>query len=487
MAAVLDPSYKVPGAFLKVSLGVGAQSPGSAPRKVLLYGNKNTSSATASAAVPYAIDSEDTARTLFGAGSELQRMAVRALKANPTVPLYGIVVTESAGTAASGTVIFATTSTAATTAVVQIEEKVLLIPVASGATATAVGDLLAAAVTAWTDSPVTAVNLTGTVTLTARHKGPRGNAIRFYGYMDGTNAMTVANSATTLASGATSDDPQTALDATLATRYHYHVSPYSDSTNIAKFNTRVSATAQPTAGLRELVVAASVDTPGNTSTIANALNEARAQDAWQEGGWHTPGEIAAAIAAVRSLEEAADPAFNFDGYVVPGLIARRLEADRPTANEQNTALNAGITPLVDLPNGTVAIVRSVTTHTLDAASHADYRVLDTAKVVVADYVADDLAANWSSFVALSGAKIGPTPTDGSAPPPGVTTPAMARDWIYSRLKNSESLGILENVDAMASQLSVTLSSVSAGRLEAIVPIDVIELLHQLSADVRQVA
>lgn len=486
MTAILDPSYKVPGTYIKVSLGVGPQSPGSAPRKVLLYGNK-TSAGSMTVGIVYPVDSVDTARSLAGPGSELARLAASALAANGACPLYMIAVTESAGTAASNTIVFATNASAAGTVVVQLEEKIFNVAVASGDTPTAIAAAVAAAIETWTDRPATAGASSGTVTLTARHKGPRGNAIAYFAYLDGVTGTTVTNTGTRLTSGATSDDPQTALDSILADRYHYHVAPYFDAANLAKFAAHVTTTAGPTVGLRELVVSGSYDTPGTVNTLGTTLNEARAQIVWQEGSWLTPGELAAGMAAVRSLEENADPAVNLDGVIISGIPTRRLAADRPTANEQNTALNAGITPLVDTNAGKVAIVRSVTTHTKDSSSNPDYRVLDTAKVVVADFVADDLAINWPSFVANSGAKIAATPTDGSAPAPGVTTPAMARDWIYGRLRDHEGRGVLENVDTLAPQLAVTLSTVTAGRLEATIPIDVIELLHQLAADVRQVA
>ena len=95
MATILDTSNKVPGAYVKVTLGVGQASGAAIDSRVMLYGNK-TSTGVATVATPYQIASVDDARDLFGAGSELFRMARAALTANPLCQLFGIAATESA-------------------------------------------------------------------------------------------------------------------------------------------------------------------------------------------------------------------------------------------------------------------------------------------------------------------------------------------------------------------------------------------------------
>lgn len=47
LASVIPSSNKVPGTFLKVSLGVGPRSSGASPRHVVLVGNKTTSGSMA--------------------------------------------------------------------------------------------------------------------------------------------------------------------------------------------------------------------------------------------------------------------------------------------------------------------------------------------------------------------------------------------------------------------------------------------------------
>lgn len=116
---VIAASNRVPGIYLRVSLGVGARSSGADARQVVLFGNK-TSSGTATVAVEQDVFSEDEARGLFGAGSELYLMAKQAITANLGISLKAIAVAESAGAAAFGTIVYATTATGAGTGFVTV-------------------------------------------------------------------------------------------------------------------------------------------------------------------------------------------------------------------------------------------------------------------------------------------------------------------------------------------------------------------------------
>ena len=84
------------------------------------------------------------------------------------------------GVDATGTVVFAGTATAAGTITIFIDntdDGKYEVAVASGDTATVVGDTLVAAIVANTKSVVTSANVTGTVTLTAVNAGTQGNTI----------------------------------------------------------------------------------------------------------------------------------------------------------------------------------------------------------------------------------------------------------------------------------------------------------------------
>ncbi len=480
LVPVIDPSVKVPGAFVKISLGVGPSNIGDAPRKNFHVGNK-TSSGTGVIGKLYAILSADDAKTLWGAGSELHLMAIAAFAAYKGVTLYQMAITSSVGVAASATLTFTGPATSAGTVEVTVGGRTIQVPYASGAADTAVAALVEAAIDDQTDWGVTASVAAAVVTVTAKHAGPRGNYISLRASISSGTGVGVTASAAYLGSGATSDDPQAALDAIAPERMHYIVAPYQDATQLAKFKTHADLYAGPDHGRRDVFVFGSIDSLANTTTVATGLNAGRGQVGWHFNADDTPAEIAAGLAAKRSREEAIDPAANLDGYVITGLRPQVSSADWPTQTEQNSALNNGITPLA-IVNGTVTIGRSVTTRSQDAAGNPSYSVLDTSKVVVPDFVGDDVSADW--VAQYPNFKAAPDNANGDPIPEGVLTPSMARTWLYGRLKAHEAAGRIVDVDANIDFLKVELAS--GGRFLATIPVDVIEGAHQLAADVRQI-
>lgn len=480
--AVLAASNKVPGSYIKVSLGVGARSAGDAPRKVLLYGNK-LAGGTATVETIYSVLTTDDANTLFGRGSELARMVAAALKENRNVDLSAIPITESAGTAATGTVTFTGAATAAGAITTTVCGVKAVAAVASGDSVTTVATAVAASINALPDLPVTAGNAAGVVTLTARHKGPRGNDIPFRALSEAAG-ITATASGTKLASGATTDDPQNALDAAASVRFFYHVAPYgqvAQAAELTKFKAHVIAQADAAIGKREQFVLASRDTLANTTTLATGLNEARGSVAWSYNADVEPPMIAAAFASLRAKEESIDRAANLDGKQLLSVTIAPNTADYPESSELVSALNNGITPLEPV-NGIHRIVRAVTSKSQDASGNPDYAVLDVAKVNVPDGIADDIDLGWNQF---EGFKAGPD-QDPPQPLSNVLTPNGVKDFIGEVLFAAEAAGQIENATQSFEETIVILASSPAGRFEATIPVDVIEGAHQLTGDVRQI-
>lgn len=480
--AVIATSNKVPGSYIKVSLGVGARSSGDSPRKILLYGNK-LSAGTAVVDKVYQTLTVEDARTYFGRGSELARMVEAALTESPTIDLSAIAMTESAGVAASGTVTLTGTATAAGAITVTVAGVAAEASVASAATVTTAAAAVAAAINALPDLPVTASSSVGVVTITARHKGPRGNDIPFR-VTSAVAGITATASGSALASGATTDDPQNALDAAAPVRYVYHVAPYgqvAEATALTKFKTHVTAQAQAEIGKREQYVFAVRSTLANCTTLATGQNEARGSCVWQYNADIEPPVMAAAFAAVRAREESVDTAANHDGKVVLSAKVAPNAADWPEESELVSALNNGITPL-RTANGLAYVVRAITTRSQAVGGSPDYAVLDVSKVNVPDDFADDLDANWIQF---EGFKAGPD-VDPPLPISNILTPSGVKDFIGERLQAFADAGKLVEVARSYRETRVILAASPAGRFEAEIPLDVIEGAHQFTADARQI-
>lgn len=151
-------------------------------QKVLFVGQMKTGTATAGALTAN-IGNSGEEDALFGKTSMLAQMVRSARLINKTTQFDAIALADNAGgTAATGTIVFTGTATATGTVNISIGSGynyTLPISIVSGDTATAVGDKLAAAVTALTNAPFTAANVTGTVTVTCVHKGVVGNKIGY--------------------------------------------------------------------------------------------------------------------------------------------------------------------------------------------------------------------------------------------------------------------------------------------------------------------
>ena len=530
----LPSSRKTPGVFLNVQLGVTPTSAGDVPKKILVIGNKITAAITGSSptfsvaagtqadATPIFVPSADDAATYFGRGSEMHWMCRAVLSQYPDAQLYGATCAEeTGGTQASGTLTFATTSTAALTLRMKLCGIVQDVAIASGSTATATAAAVADAINDLADLPYTAQNSTGAVTITAKNYGPRGNwlAVDFAWVNSAGNETRITTNSTSsgagttailsnvgtpsgsseflLTSGATQDSIATVLTNIEPVKYDRIVIACVDSTNIGRLSTALASQAGVTVQKRQQGIAPSADSLANATTIATGQNQPRLQLVWHYVSripvWAVAAQVAAArlagdgVVGGKRTGESADPAANIDGTELIDVIAQPTVADQPTASEIESALNNGITPLApsaDRP-GYCAIVRSITTRSLSGGVPS-YSVLDTSNVTVTDFVADDLQADIGTTYAAT--KVSADTADGLPPrTQNVVTPSMVRSHIAGKLQQYEEDGYLTNVAANMPQLQVALDGSTAGRLNANIPCEPVAGFHIFGGNVLQLS
>ena len=131
--------------------------------------------------VPIKVTTSDEVADKTGFGFELHRQSlwIFGMLGGFYDNMYIVpVAPPSAGGKATGTITFATNASSSGTYYFSIGGDVIQVNVASGDTPTEVGDALVAAIGANLNSMVTAVNVTGTVTLTAKDEGVNGNQIK---------------------------------------------------------------------------------------------------------------------------------------------------------------------------------------------------------------------------------------------------------------------------------------------------------------------
>ncbi len=241
------------------------------PQKVLFVGQMLTGTATAGA-LTSGIGNAGEEDALFGITSMIAQTIRQARRVNKLTQFDAIALADNgAGVAATGTIVFTGTATAAGTITVSIgsgANYAMELTIPDTTTASAAGDLLDTAVAALTDAPFTSANVTGTVTVTCVHKGEVGNN---FGYkIEGAVAgLTVA--LTTPTNGATNPTLTNIFDVIDGERDPTVVWPetYTLATFTTEFDSRFNASGEILDGVGIQTLS---DTFANLVTAGDAEN-----------------------------------------------------------------------------------------------------------------------------------------------------------------------------------------------------------------------
>lgn len=207
-------------------------------------------------------------------------------------------------------------------------------------------------------------------------------------------------------------------------------------------------------------VAALTSTLSAATTLATSLNSGAISLAVLPGTASTARQVAAAYAAMIASEE--DPARPLNTLVLSGIKVPPV-TQRLGRTEQETALANGVTPLEVAAGDVIQIVRAVTTYTKSAAGATDVSLLDLTTIRTLYYVRT--AIRDRIRLRFPRSKL------------SSKTPAAVRGEILDVLKKLEELEIVEEVDANADGLVVERSLQDVNRLNATIPVDVVNGLH----------
>jgi len=488
-----------PGVYTQTSFNQAGGAGYAATSKVLLVGNLTSGTRTGNTG-PWPVTSIADANAQFGVGSELYTMCVAALSV-PGADVYAYPVPEpSGGTAAHWTVTFTgTPGTATGQYTLQLGKRSYT--VASGATLDACGENLEAAINADTVAPWTANNVTGTVTITMRNKGVRGNW--WYGKLDSALKpawLTVALTGGTAhgelipgTGGLLTDDLDASggfLEDVVAARYDKIAFAQSDDStsggNVEDIETLMDSEASALINHLEQAVLGLNGASADASTLASTtLNAYRCQLIW--GGYtpNSPIEWISEFAALRAVTESSQPNSAYDGQKLT-FAAAQDTADIPAHSTIKAMLNAGVTPLTTV-GGEVQVVRSITTKCL-TGTVADYGTRDTYQVSVPDRINDELKLLCTNLQ-VSNPFAGPDPAEGEGsgnPDEGTLTPKVLSGNIVSLEQDWASASYNWITSITAWPPFVEWDS-DADRLMTAVPVEVKKHNHQIGVDVRQVA
>lgn len=497
-------SDPIPGAYLEIAFAQGDSGGSGSPIEVLLMGNMlSTGVATADTAVygpesTIQLTSEQDAINLFGTGSELHRMLRRFWKINKSTTVKAIAVTESAGNQATGTITFVGTATAAGTARIMVGDEFADVAIATNDTSSTAATNAAAAVnmkTHWgVTATATATGVWGFLRLTAKQKGPRGNDTRYMPVISPSIGLTIPTAVDqAMANGATSDDNTAALATVANSKYYYIASAAGDATQYGALVTQINTNATPIVGLRMRAIAASVDTIGNTNTIATGRNAARACLAWCRGSLWSASEMAANLAGViTAFETKPQPRSNFCGFGNDAITSDywlmprpRLDSLLPSRSQIASALNNGVTPIGINPNGSTYLVDLITTRSLNGAIN-DYRIRDHHKVTICDFFGEDVLVK--TILDHPGMRIMDDVPDGTPQPgPSVLTPKRYKSTIFKVLDSYSANDLIQNVDEIKQATVVQRESSPSTRMSARIPLQPCDIAKQFAILVQQVS
>jgi phage tail sheath gpL-like len=413
-------------------------------RSILLVGCMISGTAS-SGQLKEGIISKKEFNDFFGAKSQIAKAgramidALSVSKIKPKISAIGL-TDNGSGVASTGTIAFSGTATESGTLTVYIDSirnGKYELAVASGATATSIGGNLETLITANTYSPVSAVNTTGSVALTALNDGTQGNTIgiKIVGSVAG-----ISTTLTAMASGATNPVLTSLFDSVADKRYTSIVYPaeWGTSTLTAFTEARFNVDNKIIDGVG---IVCKADTYANTNTAGDALNQKTLAYAGipliasstHKGGaiFESPIVIASYVACLRELrltEGANVSSITTNGQSIGGSffggipyhntpfnLLPIIETGHDFSDTECTELeSSGIWLLRNNPSNTTIISNeAVTTYKTDALGQIDktfkyLNYVDTL-TIVRDYVFQNLKADFSQHILTTGQLIAGRP------------------------------------------------------------------------------
>ena len=513
-----DDTYQRPIFAAQVNYASGPAS-GQGSLTLLLIGMKAAAGNLVVDSEIRQVTSASDCRTAAGAGSQLARQGIAALKAvakyGGNVKILLAAVTEATGTQATVTVLLGGTANTAGTYTLTIAGVDINVSISSADALDTIGANIVAAVGGTVDCPFTASynSVNKTVTLTCINKGTQG--LNWIVYQDlslapssltatitGSSTVNTAGSVTGVRAGAaasgTGVESYTAIIAKLAGKRYARIgSGANDATNAAALLAYDQAKAAVTVQLYEHIVFGINGTQSAATTLAQTdLNDPRHQVVAMRNSETHPAELAAGFAAVRAAVESADftsvtegigPIPDYDNYPCSPWIApqRSQFQDSWQPTEENALLNAGVTP-ISTYNGVATVVRSITSYCL-LSGQQDTRCLDTGDATFPDFAALDLAQLYAAFRASNRLVQDDNPPQIPEPKSGVAYPSLWKSKVKARMAQWRDAGCIPDtfsgtnptlpVDAVYNK--------AARRIQSNVPFVVNRVQHQLSAIVDQ--
>lgn len=487
--------WRRPGGYLELLFNQGPAGAFAPGRECVLV-MPMTSSGNWTANTLYPIPNAVVAETGAGPGSPLHRAALAFRTYNKDAKLWGVPYSASSGgspAVATGTVAITATVTSPGSITVWICNEPCTASYIVGDTATVIGEALEAAINAKTHLPVTANNVTGTVTISYKIAGASGGtaglpAVRLYTEITlgtGVSAVTSAHVGAVVAGAdGTTTEAANQLSAlnTLATRRLYWMGISTQAaTEYGQLKTHIQTKSEPRRGHRSAGIGAYTGALSDAQTIAIARNYERLSLGWALNSPNDPAWIVGVLMAFAQKLEDADKAYNFDGVSLSEALGVPYPGlSRPSSEDINDAINDGLLPIGYSEAGAFIEMFTTTRSKNAAGTLDDPRSLERHRISVGDEFSDEelvaFGLNYSgkklaADELLANGKVNPN----QLIPPGVVTPNSFKPHIKARVDDFVSRALLQDAQASKDSLRVVKTG---SRLEVGMDLYAIDLLHQ---------
>lgn len=461
----------------------------------IIFGHKTTAGSLADN-TPTICNSVIEAQALAGVGSMLADM-YRLSARNAPAQEFWIVAVPATGTAAVWTLTAA--SVPVGTGVIEITGERLTVTIAAGDDDAAVAAAVAAAINGYynrlTDAalPVTATAADAVVTVTARHAGTIYNDLDIYlpvlgfGQSNGFTATTLAKAQTV--QGAGTPDVSSALAALADDNFIWQINPFSDTTNLDRFETSLSDVGGRWDWSRQSYGHAFQMITGTTSaitTIGAARNDRHGTGYYRIsscGDYNLSYQWVAALTA-RKLVWLGDGATgncsrNMTGLVVEGLRAPRDRSVLPNYAARNAFLKSGISTWSVNSAGRVVIDKAITFYQKNPLDQPDETFRDIQAMAQIMHALTYFRARLSYE---HGQKA--IADENQSGLGSISTPNDVRASMIHIHEELVGRGILENTDEFARRLIVKRNVDNANRVDGHAPLDKVNPLDILAINAR---
>jgi phage tail sheath gpL-like len=479
----IPADIRVPGAYIEVDNSRATNNLQQQTR-VLVIGQRTDDGET-DAGVLTRVTTAAQATLAFGVGSILDNMFQALFRNDSYTEKWAIALDDNGTDYATGQVVVTGPAEESGTLHLYFGGVHITVGVATDDSATDIGDAIEAAVTARPDLPITANNVTGTVTFTYKNAGTVGNAydlrVNYRGKLGGeTLPAGVTLSFTQVSGGSGDPDIDDALSLLPDEIFDYVLVPYTDSGNLDALDAEMQSRWDPLRMLEGHVFTAYKGNTSDVATFGETRNGQHMTVMDAANNSPTPPMLWAAATCGRVAKAASiDPARPFNSLPLTGVLAEPVEYRR-TIEENNSLLFAGITTHSCSRTGNVTIQRVVTSYQLNSFDVPDASYLDANTLFTISYFRKTLRERISSRFPRH--KLAENNTNFGAGQ-AIATPKIVKAEIVALAKEWEALGLLEDIDQFKDELIVERDTADRNRINAMLPTNLVNQFHVFAAQI----